>query len=419
MPLCPYGSVPKSGAPPYVWLTWLDAQSWLGSVFAKLSFLSYLVPPVLKEITSFCSTEPPQPIAPSDADIVAAAFDPVKFEALIQYIRDSIYWWVWSNNCVCNPNPSAPPTCTTGWSSTFVPTAVGPGGSNFIVATRFTNIQIGAQVSGFRVWTPQAYNYAVGLTLWDAAGSNLGGLTVSAGIPAGYHTYSITPITLTAGADYLTSMCVQVGYQWYSDSTAPPNDSLATWIGEQYGTNCAAFPATTAATFVGVQPILCVAAGPTTPSNPPVPSVTTPDFPGETGCTTQDVCNLAQQLLQSVTLLRAMVDLMQRRLLPFAWILGTPHTGLTGTGVISVQDVLGAAVSMTVPGGWGSTAETPRRLIPSAGSLQGSNGTSYSDNFQLHYEQEIILFGESWATGIRYNFRPGVTVTLTPLLPEP
>lgn len=419
MPLCPYGSVPKSGAPPFVWLTWLDAQSWLGSVFAKLSFLSYLVPPVLKEVSSFCAAEPPQPVAPTNADIVAAAYDGQKLEALIQYIKDSIYWWVWSHNCVCNPNPSAPPTCTTGWSSSFVPVAVGPGGSNFIVATRFTNIQIGAQVSGFRVWTPQAYNYPVGLTLWDAFGTNLGGLTVSAGIPAGYHTYSITPITLTAGFDYLTSMCVQVGYQWYSDPTAPPNDALATWVGEQYGTNCAAFPATIAATFVGVQPILCVAAAPTTPAAPPVPGVTTPDFPLEGSCTTDDLCTLLQQTLQSVTLVRSMLDLVQRRMLPFAWILGTPVSGLTGTGTISVQDVIGVSVDLTVPGGWGSTAETPRRLIPSAGSLQGSDGTYFSDNFQVHYEHELIFFEQSWSVGVRYNFRPGVTATLTPLKPEP
>jgi len=419
MPLCPYGSVPKSGAPPFVWLTWLDAQSWLGSVFSKLSFLSYLVPPVLKEIGSFCATEPPQPTPISNSDVLAAAYDPQKFEALIQYIKDSIYWWVWSNQCVCNPNPAAPPTCTAGWSSSFVPAVVGPLGANYEIATRFTSVQVGAQFSGFRIWTGQALNYAVGLTLWTAAGVPVVSTTVGAGIPAGYHTYSVTPVTLTAGADYLVSYCLLAGYLFTEDSTAPVNDAVAHWVSHLATAGCGNFPTTATGGWVGIQPILCVAAAPTTPAAPSVPGVTTPDYPLEGSCTTQDVCNLAQQILQSTTLVRTMVDLMQRRLLPFAWILGTPHTGLTGTGVISVQDVIGAVVSMTVPGGWGSTAETPRRLIPSAGSLQGSDGTSYSDNFQLHYENELIFFGQSWATGIRYNFRPGVTVTLTPLLPEP
>ncbi len=419
MPLCPYGSVPKSGAPPYVWLTWLDAQSWLGSVFAKLSFLSYLVPPVLKEIGSFCATEPPQPVAPTNADIVAAAYDGQKLEALIQYIKDSIYWWVWSHNCVCNPNPSAPPTCTAGWSASFVPVTVGPGGSGFEIGTRFTSLQVGAQFSGFRVWTPQAYNYAVGLTLWTAAGVNVTSTTVGAGIPAGYHTYTVTPVTLTAGSDYVVSMCVVAGYQWKEDPTAPPNDVIANWVSHLYSVGCGNFPLLATGGWEGIQPILCVAASPTTPANPPVPGVTTPDYPLEGSCTTQDVCNLAQQILQSTTLIRTMVDLMQRRLLPFAWILGTPHAGLTGTGVFSAQDVIGVSVDMTVPGGWGSTAETPRRLIPSAGSLQGTDGARFSDNTQLHYEHELIFFEQPWSLGIRYNFRPGVTATLTPLLPEP
>ncbi len=419
MPLCPYGSVPKTGAPAYVWLTWLDAQSWLGLVWAALSWIGYLVPPVLKEINSFCATEPPQPTPISNADVEAAAYDGQKLEALIQYIKDSIYWNVWSNNCVCNPNPAAPPSCTNGWSASYVPPAIGPAGAQFEVGTRFTSLQIGAQFSGFRVWTPQAYNYAVGLTLWTAAGASVTSTTIAAGIPAGYHTFTVTPVTLTAGADYLVSMCIMPGYQYNESGVAPVSDVVATWVNHLYAIGCGTFPTLTSGGWEGIQPILCVAAAPTTPASPPVPPLTTPDFPLEGTCTIQDVCTLIQQTLGSVTLVRSMVDLMQRRLLPFAWILGTAHTGLTGTGIISVQDVLGAVVSMTVPGGWGSTAETPRRLIPSVGSLQGSDGTSYSDNFQLHYENELIFFGQSWATGIRYNFRPGVTATLTPLLPEP
>jgi len=114
------------------------------------------------------------------------------------------------------------------------------------------------------------------------------------------------------------------------------------------------------------------------------------------------------------------LDLIQRRLLPFAWITGTPSAGLTGTGTIAVQDALGVIVNITaVPGGWGQTFETPPRKIPSMGSLQADDGTVYTDNFQLHYTNEIIMIEASWATAIRYNLRPGVTATITPILPEP
>jgi len=421
MVLCPYGSVPKSGAPAYVWLTWLDAKAWLGTAFPQLSWIGYLVPPVLKEVTSFCATEPPQPVAPSNATVTAAPNDPIAFEALIQFVKDSIYWWVWSNTCVCNPSPSAPPTCATGWSSSFVPVAVGPGGSQFIVATRFTNIQIGAQMSGFRVWTPQAYNYDVGLTLWTPAGANLGGLTVIGGIPAGYHEYTISPITLTAGLDYLTSMCVHVGYQWYSDATAPTNDSIAHWVGEQYGTNCAAFPSTVVSTFVGVQPILCVAAGPTSPGQPPVPSLTTPDFPMEGSCTTQDLCDLLQQTLQSVTMLRTMVDLIQRQEVPFAYITGTVHSGLTGDGSFSVSDILGLLVQVsTVPPKWGLSSDNPARYIPAPAMVSVGTVNGDQDTHFVHFTEELY-FPEAMGamTKVTYQFKPGVHGAITELVREP
>jgi hypothetical protein len=419
MPLCPYGSGPKTGAPPYVWLTWLDGQSWLGSVFAKLSFLSYLVPPVLKEINNFCATDPPQPIAPSDADIVAAAYDPVKFEKLIQYLKDSIYWWVWANNCVCNSG--SPPVCPSPWASSQALTDLGPSGSSFGMAMLFTPQQSGLDFTGWEFWTPQALNYAVGCTLWTSAGPTIViGKTFASGVIGAGHSlhYADAAVSLANGTQYAVSYCLLIGYDNAQITGTPTANALLTYDTFDYGGCSTPFDHSGAPSWPNVAPVVC-ASGATTPASPPVPTLTTPNFPLEASCTTQDVCDLIQQTLQSVTLLRSMVDLVQRRLLPFAWILGTPHTGLTGTGVISVQDVLGADVSMTVPGGWGSTAETPRRLIPSAGSLQGSDGTSYSDNFQLHYEHELIFFGQSWSTGIRYNFRPGVTATLTPLLPEP
>lgn len=421
MVLCPYGSAPKPGAPPFVWLTWLDAKSWLGSVFPELAPFSYLVPPVLAEINAFCATEPPQPTALSDADIVAAATDPVKFEALIQFIKDSIYWAVWSNQCVCNPNPGSPPSCAGGWANSFLPVAVGPGGSQFLIGTRFTSLQIGAQFSGFRVWTPQAYNYAVGLTLWTAAGAIVVGTTIAAGIPAGYHEFNVAPVTLTAGQDYIVSICVQVGYLWASDSTAPVNDVVAAWVSHLYATACGTFPTTVSGGWGGIQPILCVAASPTPPGAPPVPTITTPPFPTESACTTQDVCDLVQQLLQSVTLLRTMVDLIQRQEVPFGYILGTTHPGLTGSGTISVQGLLGLAVHLsTVPGFWGLSSDYPQRYIPAPATTAVGTANGDQDTHFFHLTDELWFPVDMGAmTHVRYEFKPGCVGSITELIREP
>jgi hypothetical protein len=422
MVLCPYGSAPKAGAPPYVWLSWLDAQPWLGATIGKLSWLAYLVPAVVKEINSFCTTDPPQPIAPSDADIVAAVTDPLKFEALIQYIKDSIYWWVWSNQCVCNPNPSLPPTCTSGWTNTFVPLpVVGPGGAAFEVGTRFTNLQAGAQFSGFRVWIPQAYVYAVGLTLWDSAGAIVTSTTVSAGILVGYHTFNVTPVTLVAGAQYVVSMCVNIGYQWYESPTAPTNDAVATYVSHVVGSGCGSFPVNPTGGWEGILPILCVGAAPTRPAAPPVPVLTIPDFPTETSCTTQDVCNLAQQLLSSVTMIRSMVDLIQRQGVPFGYVVGTVHSGLSGSGTIAVSDILGLLVQVsTIPIHWGLSSDNPQRYIPApamvaVGTLAGDQDTHF-----VHFTEEMVFPPAMGAmTTVRYEFKPGCGGAITELIREP
>jgi hypothetical protein len=115
-----------------------------------------------------------------------------------------------------------------------------------------------------------------------------------------------------------------------------------------------------------------------------------------------------------------MITLIQRQSLPFAFVYGTPQPGLTGTGSISVQGAIGVDVQLTtIPGAWGYTSETPRRLIPSAGSIQASDGVTYTDNYQLHYQHQVIEFDAPWATTVRYNIRSGFVATLTPVLREP
>ena len=106
MVLCAYGSQPTPTDPPYVWVSWVDANSWLGTVFAKFSWLAQLIQPVLNEINAFCSNEPVQPVYPGDATVAAAAYDPVAFETVITFLKQSATWWVWSQQCQCKANPS-------------------------------------------------------------------------------------------------------------------------------------------------------------------------------------------------------------------------------------------------------------------------------------------------------------------------
>jgi len=164
------------------------------------------------------------------------------------------------------------------------------------------------------------------------------------------------------------------------------------------------------------------AAGGTTiyqpPTYTPPPDGTPTGGTPPTCATSQDVCNqlfLTDQLLLGLS---TQLSMFQARERPQFYRVETVHTGLTGSGVLTVLDILGLRVQLTtVPSTWGSTAETPRRLIPAAGSIQAGISGEYTDNFQLHYEDEVLMLGASWASQIRYNLRPGIVATLTELVP--
>jgi hypothetical protein len=164
------------------------------------------------------------------------------------------------------------------------------------------------------------------------------------------------------------------------------------------------------------------AAGGSQPYVPPIytpPSDGIPPLGSAPVCASyQDICNQLQitdYLLQGVS---AQLSLFKARNQPSAWRTGVIRTGLTGTGVFTVLDILGLNVILTtVPATWGSTSETPRRLIPSAGSVQAGFASEYTDNWQLHYENEILMLRSTWATQVRYNIRPGITATIVELQP--
>lgn len=164
------------------------------------------------------------------------------------------------------------------------------------------------------------------------------------------------------------------------------------------------------------------AAGGTTiyqpPTYTPPPDGTPTGGTPPTCSTSQDVCNqlfLTDQLLLGLS---TQLSMFQARERPQFYRVEHVHSGLTGSGVLTVLDILGLRVQLTtVPSTWGSTAETPRRLIPAAGSIQAGISGEYTDNFQLHYEDEVLMLGASWASQVRYNLRPGVVATLTELVP--
>jgi hypothetical protein len=122
---------------------------------------------------------------------------------------------------------------------------------------------------------------------------------------------------------------------------------------------------------------------------------------------------LLEQILESVTLL-------QRQLAPFAHILGTVHSGISGQGTFAVQGLLGAKLELTTtPAAYGEALDQPTyRFGLGYLSLETPDG--------VVDERRVDRSTISWfprlmsdATVLGYSLAPGVVATLTEIEREP
>jgi hypothetical protein len=151
------------------------------------------------------------------------------------------------------------------------------------------------------------------------------------------------------------------------------------------------------------------------------------------GCTMQLFCGGATSGSPSIpccppdpvamgvlTRIRDTLDLIQRQLLPFAYIASTAHSGLTGSGSFDVLDLIGVKVVLTtIPGSLGSDDSVPSYLFD-AGWISIQTADGFIDETRLHATSQVWqprLMAE--ATLFGYSFHPGVVATVTELVREP
>lgn len=419
---CAFGATPADGVAPTKEIA-LDRAAWEVLTGTPSTWFDWILGVYVTQFMSaadLCTLNPSDPALPSVITIAKAFFrDPSSILDLYAYVRAKLIYLAFSVNCVCLPDPLAPPTCATGWASSFTPTpAVGPSGGPNGVGTKFTSLLGGAQFSGFRVWVPQAYNYDVGLTLWDSSGTMILGDTIVGGFSAGYHEFAVTPVTLTAGHDYIVEMCVQTGYQWYESATAPTNDSVATWVSHLYksGSGCSGMPDTTSGGWEGIQPLLCTS-GAVAPTTPVVPSE--PDdlpVPPPWSCATvSDVCVRLQQISERLDwLIRSEPSVTNSSLAE-----GTVHAGLTGTGTLVVSGILGVRVLLTtIPPQYGGTVGTPT-LHFGLGRVDWMTAEGWTGRRYLSDTPLEQVFTTPSVSSIGYSLAGGIVATIVELVKGP
>ena len=366
-------------------------------------YLPYMQAIAIGDVGAFCALDPPSWTLPSTTDLfqfLTGGFvgqNDVVTEFLDKLVRS----YLWYSLCECSsgttPTPSAPPATPTGlpsvnpgnyvtspvnacahiespvstnpnngfvWISTLIPfteSVHGTADTLYPVPTGATS----AVIVGHAISAGSSHDdIAFSVQQYNAAGTGLGGATWT--VPIGTkvsHTQALLP----------TAVTMQV---WSDEPSGFTDQSQAT------------------------MDIYCGGANPggqSTPCCPPDP--------------------IASGLLRQVL---GLVTLIQRQSTPFAYVTGPTHTGLTGTGTVSVSGILALAAHITtLPTPLGREAGTPERLF-SAGWLNLGTPDGYEAPIYLSAQDQLVVpRSGGLVTTVGYSLHSGVVMDLVELIREP
>lgn len=122
---------------------------------------------------------------------------------------------------------------------------------------------------------------------------------------------------------------------------------------------------------------------------------------------------LLTQILQAVTLI-------QRQAVPFSYVPSTVHSGLSGSGTLTISGLLGAKVDITtLPSQLGQSGTLPVEIFE-AGFVTFGTPDGYPTSYRLEHDPQLMLPARCSAyTTLAYDLHPGVVVTITELQREP
>lgn len=358
---------------------------WLWPVIPLL-----VVPPIL--LSQFCSSDPPA--YPTFTQAEATALTQLQvgtsdFGTALPKAIQLMEYLAWYDNCHCTSGTT--PSPTTGVpppSGTTVVVQPSPqAGSPCHANTFFSSFPPGTNNEGVAM-TPA--EFPAGATSLVLAGTY--GITAGSGV-----TGTLQYIPFVNGV--------------HRSDLATPNIPL------QPGTTAinATYPLPVGTTALNYNISLTTGTGSTGPN------IQQSIYCGGSGPQPQTPCCPPDGATQAtLNAILSMVTLIQRQAVPFAYIDGATHAGLTGSGVINVTSILGCKV-------------LPHSIPPDAGTDPGDPNTYWLDSWINWGNADGFLPRENLRTAphlsmpplagqftqIGYTLRPGLTVDIVELVREP
>jgi hypothetical protein len=158
----------------------------------------------------------------------------------------------------------------------------------------------------------------------------------------------------------------------------------------------------------------------------PAPTGVLPGPPQAITCNNDDLCSALNRLTLIVNAISSQVSevkddvaLIQRQKVPFAYIPGALHTGLTGAGTIVVGQVLGLSVITTAMPGYFSSDLAPVASWFKIGELSWGTANGWSARRIVTHNPHLFLDLDADITEVAFLFEPGVTANILELVREP
>jgi hypothetical protein len=386
-------SLRKTGIPTRIYADLQFVSAALPSALAWLRpFLPYL-PPIYFDVDEFCAGEPPTPPTLVEATIAAVLAGGPEFAAagaagLIWAVIQNQLWYQWCK-CSSGTQPTAPTgqAAPTNLPSVNPPAQLPPPSSVACETTQSTNIPWAPNNGALRTSgtlttkNPTSYRVTVVQSVATAPGPAITYLLESVGPGPSHtildsHTY-VTPNTVTD----VHIFTIPVGTEFIR-LTKTANGTAGLTLSQD-----------TLEIFCNGNP----PGGVVAPCCPPDPNLT----------------GMMTQILQYVTLL-------QRHLVPFAYISGSVHSGLSGAGTISIQGLLGAKVECTtIPASYGRSGTSPTEYFD-LGFITFGTADGFPSSYKLERDEQLMLPARCSAyTDLDYDLAPGVVVTISEIKREP
>ena len=396
MPICSTGiSRAKTGVPTSVVVDQAYVQSILPAGLAWLyPYLPWMHGLEIGDVGAFCSVDPPTWTVPTSAQIFdfITGGNLANANLVQQFIQDLTRAYLWYGLCECasvtTPAPPTAPGAPSNLPAVNPPTVVQPNTAQPCLISPWLQ----QNVAGFSVDTGF-------IPLPSTAGLSVFMDTIARPAPtAGFQSYGLTPSwwTLTPFAAIRGDARIVVPYTASTHQTLAPAPG-ATHLAIHMDQNGP--PYNFGSFFDLTVRIYCngdLPTGSNSPCCPPDPI-------------------LHATLLQ----MQQTIQLLQRQLAPFAYVTGPVHSGLSGTGTVSVQGILGVLLNISIPSRAGLVVGTPDNAFD-VGWINFGTADGYELRRQLRSDSQLVFpdVAGAW-TIVGYTLLPGVSMTLTELQREP